>query len=312
MIKHGNLEASAIRGLVAEDTLAKRVSLAMRDLYSKLDDTIKPFFIDGRKLRGTDLKVMFHDCCQQVASIAPPIDQDFTFREQTRAKPKGEAYQARFVGVKRIENVPSDVDYYQIFNFTIFASRKTVTLDFQGQPFAFQYHTAERLLERGIDREKAILRLGETLYGWSTALLEAKGYSEANFEKRMVIPMGDKSGLLLGDFVSSDIYHGMRRIYDGKGCREQGVHVGGFDFMFLARTFVGEHMLSEAQTALSRRLSDWHTAHVEEIQETNRALLWRTDMQQHTVDRQPLSDRAVDDLAEIVEDLSTMTTILRK
>lgn len=309
MMKHRNIDAEAIRHLVREDANAARVSEEMTSIYQALDDAIKPFFITGKKLKGDDLRAMFEECCDRFIQISLPVDQDRSFRAPTRTRPKGEAYQARFVGVKRIENSPTGTEQYQLFGFSIFASRKTVILDFQEQPFAFQYHTAERLLERNSEKVNALHRLGAAVYAWSATILLARQYALKELDNRLVLPMQDNTGILLGDYIERSIYSGKRRCYEYSSCREQDRFIANLNFGFLARTFVSNGMLRDDQRLLMDQLVAWQQEFRDQNLASIRSHFWRSDMQIDRHDWSPFDDTTFDALNAIIGTDSAISTI---
>ncbi len=312
MRKHRNIDRDAIANLVSENVLAGQVFEQINVFYKELDQIIAPYTVRGKKFKGEDIKVLFSKCCDHFENKMPIVDKDTKYREPTKTRPKGEAYQARYVGFKQIKSNDAGTEQYQLFNFTIFASRKTIQLTFQEQPFTFQYHTAERLLERAESKRDALRRLAEAMYTWSTAILSSKNHSCASIERKLAYPMPDGSGLLLGDFLDRDIYTGKTRTYDHSGCFERGMTVGSYNFMFLARTFVGNSLLSERQTRLAEQLLSWLEKHRSHNHDINRKLFWRSDMLEHTVDRVPLSEDAFDDLADIMDSKEIIDTIINR
>lgn len=309
MHKHQNIDREAIVDLVAENQLTTRVSQQIKAFYDELDAIIAPFSVSGRKFKGNNVKELFSRCCEIFETKMPVIDRDISYREPTRTRPKGEAYQARYVGFKQIENADARTEQYQLFNFTIFASRKKILLTFQEQPFSFQYHTAERLLERTETKKDALKRLAEAIYTWSTAILESKGHSYKSIQRKLAYPMPDGTGLLLGDFLDRNIHYGCTRFYDQMGARERGISVGNYDFMFLARTFVGNSLLSDNQLQLSNRLLSWLQKHADHNHQINRKLFWRSYMLEHVIDRVPLNEEAFSDLADIMDSPETIETL---
>lgn len=312
MLKHRNISADSIRSLVQEDTGAAAVADEITAIYDTLHEVITPTHINGRKLKGDVLSSVFEECCNRFVNMSNPIDADRSFREATRTRPKGEAYQARFVSFKRIEDSLSKHEQYQLFNFRIFASRKLVRIEYQQQPFAFQYHAAERLLERGQEKQGALRRLAESVYRASAILLAAQKYSTEKLDRRMIVPMSDGSGLLLGDYISKSVSSGKRRTYDHSSCRENGINIAGSDTTFLARTFVSNGMLRPDQLKLTQDIAKWQTDYNSENLRAARDFFWRSDMQVDTRDWTPLEENAYDALASILDNEDAATTIKGK
>jgi hypothetical protein len=312
MMKHRNIEATAIRSLVHEDATAATVADEINAIYDTLDEVIKPAHINGRKLKGDVLRSVFDECCRRLVTMADPIDSDQSFRAATKTRPKGEAYQARFVGFKRVEDSPAKHEQYQLFNFRIFASRKLVRIDYQQQPFAFQYHTAERLLERGQEKRGALRRLAVSVYKASAMLMAAQKYSTDKLSGRMIAPMSDGAGLLLGDYINKSVSSGKRRTYDHSSCRDNGINIAGSDITFLARTFVSNGMLRPDQLKLAKAISEWQTDYNSENLRAVRDFFWRSDMQVDTRDWAPLEEKAYDALATILDNEDAAATIKGK
>lgn len=312
MRKHQNIDREAIANLVNENRLTLDIARQIKAFYDELDAIIAPFSVSGRKFKGDDLKDLFSGCCEHFETKMPILDRDVTYREPTKTRPKGEAYQARYVGFKQIEDANARTEQYQLFNFSIFASRKKIELAFQEQPFTFQYHTAERLLERAESKKDALRRLAEAMYIWATPILESKRHAYKSIDRKLAYPMPDGSGLLLGEFIAQNIYFGSRRLYDHNGCREQTMKVDNYDFMFLARTFVGNSLLADGQLSLAEQLLTWLGKHSEHNHEINRKLFWRGDMLEHVVDRVPLNEVAFNDLADIMDSPETIKTITHR
>lgn len=306
--KHRTITADAIRSLVSEDAAAQRVAAEIPEIYGALDRAIKPFFQNGRKLKGEELRQLFENCIEHFKRMAPPVDYDSAFRPPTRTRPKGEAYQARFVSAKRIENSLNGREQYQLFAFTIFASRKAVVLDYQEHPITFQYHTAERLLERSQEKASAIWRLANAVYKWSAVIILAQKHSLADLDSRMLLPL-EESGILLGDYVPRSLFSGTRRTYDANGCREQKAKMENTDYTFLARTFVSVGMLRPEQIKLMNDMNTWEESHSAENLDCIRSHFWRRDMDDLRNDLEVFGDATYDSLAAIMNDPDNMTTI---
>jgi hypothetical protein len=309
MLKHRNIDAAAIRNLVKEDAGAAKVSQNLVDIYNMLDATIKPFFITGKKLRGDDLRTMFNECCTRFLQMCTPVDEDRSFREATRTKPKGEVYQARFVSFKRIEASLNDTEQYQLFNFRIYASRKYVVLDFQEQPFAFQYHTAERLLERGTEKKDSLYQLASSVYRYAAFILAIKRFASDKLDSRLVLPLAGATGVLLGDFIDRSVYSGKRRQYNHTSCVEREQLVANFDFCFLARTFVSNGMLGDDQRELMHSIEEWRHKFDNQNIAAIRDHFWRSDMREDRVDWSGIDDETYDALEAVLGTEAVIRTI---
>jgi hypothetical protein len=280
-------------------------------MFEDLDDAIRPWFFNGKKLTGSNLKTIFHECCMRMMQASPIVDGVQNIHEATRVHPKGEMYQARCVGVKLADDEKwMNDELYQLFNFRIFATRKLVVLDFQQQPFGFKYHTAERLLERGVAKNLAIDRLTEAVYFWSEVLIETRTIAARDFSNRMFLPMPDGTGALLGEYMPMNMHAGVRRTFNHIGAFDTPLISDASDFGYLTRTFVSTDMMSRRQRRLMDELLEWAVQHSEERLAAARRHFWRAHLRDDQLEWKGLPEIPLQSLMKIFESPETRSTII--
>lgn len=271
-MRHSGLDGDKIRRLVGEaDKLAGTYGI-LNHMIDELEEWVLPKFAGGKRLGDGIVKELVEGMQIVSRQYLTPIEEDFIHRPATLARPKGEEMGMAFLVAQPITGVPRCDDLYQLMSFRAHATRRAFRLDIAAHPFAFQYHTAERMMER-LHEADATFRLSATdLSNWSPALahLDRSGEENPNF----VFPSADGSGLHLGEFIDHDIATYASIEYNVHGKKVHHYGTARASRLYVARTFVDRYQLREEQTAAAEALARWR-------QESGAApvhpLLWKAD-----------------------------------
>jgi hypothetical protein len=164
-------------------------------------------------------------------------------------------------------------DFYQLCSMRVYATRKNLRVDFIAHPAAFQYHAAERLMERAIGVDDALDCLGRSLTEWLPFIYHAEGGLMT--DGACCAPVRENAGMMVGEFTDQVIGSAIR--YDfGRHTRRTPTAPKFFalDRTFMARTFLGRTQLRPAQAHAMKLLSNWRADFGDACQSDSESILW--------------------------------------
>lgn len=298
-------------GLVAEDirNLARAVRTVdvSDDIISALKknilDRIEKRFEGNRKLKSDDLRTIMTLCDRAIVNAIDPVDFGYKTIKPTRTHPKGEEFEACYVGVKRMNaQEVGRTDLFQLFTFRIYATRKLLRIDQGELPLAIQYHAAKRYIERTGSDGSAINGLATELLRWSPALDDLHSFASKHTTGHLVLPTTDESGAIMCRFIDRETRPMQRTSSDGRfhphttTCRRK-LHP-----LLLVNTFVDRELLRPAQSYTMNRLCEWHLSHSATLHETQQKIVWPYDMKDDHLKPVVLEEISRADLLDIMKD----------
>lgn len=191
-MRHQGLEVSGIRKLVSEREKIDAVEGLTKVLISNFDRLILGKFAKGRRLSFDELRSVFKQADEVFRQKTTAVATSFHHVPGTFARPKSFAAESLYLGVRRMKNPPPGFhDVYQLFGFRLLGTAKCVMLEVDYLPLAFQYHAAERLMERVRDTDAAFLDVARSLAEWSVLLKKAQYTATGKIDGFLNIPAKD-------------------------------------------------------------------------------------------------------------------------
>jgi hypothetical protein len=279
-MRHQGLEISGIRKLVTEREKIDAVDGLTKVLISNIDRLIADRFAKGRRLSFTELRTVFQQADDVFRQKTSAVATSFTHVPGTFARPKSFAAESLYLGIRRMKTPPNGFyDVYQLFAFRLLGSAKCVMLEVEYLPLAFQYHAAERLLERVRDTDAAFLDVAKALAQWSLVIKKAQYTAVHRIGGFLNIPAVDNRGALLGEYVSQLPEPAVSIEYNERGGFESRWAAPTLRHsMFIVSTFVDRFVLRPNQLFSMNLLTDWKSRLSEEYERVNSGLLWPATM----------------------------------
>ncbi|MCZ7860984.1 hypothetical protein O9X98_06160 [Agrobacterium salinitolerans] len=275
-MRHQGLEVSSIRKLVSEREKIDAVDGLTKVLIANFDKLIGDKFERGRRLSFEQLRAVFRQADdvfrQKTASVACSFDQF----PGTPARPKSFAAEALYMGIKRMSQPPPGFrDVYQLFAFRLLGSAKCVRLGIDYLPYAFQYHTAERLMERVRDTDAAFLDVARALAAWSLFIKRVQYTAINQIGGFMSVPAIDDRGALLGEYVNQQPESGIEIEYNNEGAMEFRRRIPAAKCqIYIVSTFVDRFVLRPNQLYAMNLLTDWKLRYAEDYAHATAAWVW--------------------------------------
>jgi len=276
--RHQCLVASEIRKLADEsrridptDEVLTRTMLSMERLVSER-------FSKGKRLDGGRLRSLLARIDDIFREQVRPIRFHSERVEPTRVHPKGDAYEVCYVGVKRrADSVPGFDTLYQLFSFRLYATRKKVVLALESLPYAFQYHAAERLMERAENVDSAFWQIACDLAEWVPLIKRGEYFATRHNGGEFHVPVMGTAGMLIGEFAPRVPSTSDRvTIMDGEGTsqgsrpRREGDQKG----MYVGTTFINRFIMRPNQAYAMNLVSCWRDRFADELPPVVDDILW--------------------------------------
>lgn len=302
MKRHHSLEASGIRKLVAESRGMETTDAVLTSTMTAMEKLVMERFSKGKKLDGGRLQNLLKSCDAIFRDRIRPIRYHSETLPATKVHPKGDAYEVCYVGVKRLAADLANYDeLYQLFSFRLHVTRKSVSISLESLPYAFQYHAAERLMERAENVDTAFWQIASDLAEWSTMLKKSEYFARRHNEGSMSVPIMGTAGILIGEFAPRATSPSDRKVViDGIGLRlcRLSVREGSQSHMFVGKTFIGRFVMRPNQAYSMKLLTDWRAAHSETYCPTVSDTVWE---RRHLTPQAVLSGEAVSALVSILD-----------
>lgn len=275
-MRHQHLEIGRIQALVAEHRRVETTDAALKALSAAVEAKIYPRFSAGRKLTKEAIVGLLENCDAAIRAAFDPIAERSVHLPPTKARPKSDIWSRSYVGVKRMETRVAGYDtLYQPFVFRVVASRKTVSVTVRNLQVAFQYHAAERLLERSRTADHAFRAIAADLADWSRFLMLAERVSIRECAGDFGIPSAEGSGMYLGEFHKTSAPYGKTVFFDSRGRDEWKIsYEQGDPRLYVVRTFVDRFHLRPTQLYAMNRISAWRELYATEFGEANDEVLF--------------------------------------
>lgn len=276
-MRHSELDVEKIRDLVKSSEGLPGRATSVFQLFVDISDIVTDHFVQNKRLPDGVLEQILAACDETVKKFKP-ISCRQDHRPATKARPKGDRFELCYSLLIQPRRVEGFDDFYQLCSMRIYATRKNLRLDFITHPAAFQYHAAERFMERAVDIDDALQSLGRTLIEWLPYIYGAE--SGLMTDGGCCLPVGDNVGMMIGEFTEHASSTAIR--YDfGKNTGPLPTKMPkpiGPDRTFMARTFVARTQLRPAQAHAMKLLSDWHANSDEACKSDSRIILWPWSM----------------------------------
>jgi hypothetical protein len=256
-MRHDSLDVEQIRNLVrSNEGLAERSGF-LAAMIEAIGIIVADRFVQNKKLPGKTLGHLFQRSDEIIRSKFRPLNFQQDSKPATRVHPKGEQLESCYSMLVHFPGSEGGFhDLYHLVSLRLFASRKVFRIDVITHPVAFQYHAAERILERAEDVGDAIDLLGMNISKWLPFVVEAE--QSLPPDSGCCIPVEDNMGMLLGEFTDRFPSGGTSYTISRNGIRYTAIEpTGEGRRTFVARTFVSRHQLRPAQAYAMKRLSEW-------------------------------------------------------
>lgn len=273
-MRHDNLDAEKIRSLVkASEGTSERNDL-LSNLIEAIGLIVVKRFALNRKLPGKTLELLFKHCDSVIRDRFRPLDYQHDRKPSTRTHPKGEQLESCYSMLVHLSGRENGFyDLYQLVSVRLFATRKFFRIDVIAHPAAFQYHAAERLMERTMGVEDALDVLGRNLSKWIPFISEAE--LRLPTDGGCCVPVEYNAGMLVGEFTNKLAVGAMRYDFNKNGVDTTPLRMNpGHMRAFVARTFVSRHQLRPAQAYAMKLLTNWDQQNEIDRHENEINMLW--------------------------------------
>ena len=276
MGRHQGLEADRIRRLTADAESVNKTDKAISRLVSSLLAEIDRHFRQGKRIPAGRLFSMFAYFDGFILDKMNPIDARYREIQPTRARPNGGEIEGSYVCVKKTRHPVAGLDdLYQLFTLRLYMTRKYATIDIVELPAVFQYHAAERFMERTDGLQPAFHEIAQNLADWYFVIQHARDVVGEATGGNLAIPAIDGGGTLLGKFESIAGRVGIQHRFDRNGAQSFPIVVpGAAEPFFVAKTFMDWRFLRPVQSYAMNLLSQWRADNADEFMATRDDLLW--------------------------------------
>ncbi len=292
-MRHDSLDVEKIRNLVKSNEGFSRRHDLLAGAVGLIKVTARSHFSSGGGLTSKALGAFFRVCDGVIRNDAfRPLQYSFDRKMVTTAR------QARYSMLVPMSAAEGFDDLYQLVSVHLWGTKKSLRLDVILHPMAFQYHAAERLMERTNGVDDALDLLGANLSKWMpfAALADTALPTEGGF----CLPVGDNTGMMIGEFTDKLRSYALRLKVDKQGVDERHLRIDRR--FFVARTFVSRHQLRPAQAYAMNLLTEWAGKHECERHEIESRLLWPWSFgSEESADIEYSGDTAFDELDHIMK-----------
>jgi hypothetical protein len=301
-MRHQGLAISGIRKLVSECALLDEMHGSTNALVSSFDKIVGGRFAKGRRLPFAELRAVAKQADVLFREKTTPVDCQLRHWPGTLAKPKSFSVDAVYIGVRRMPEQPRGFhDVYQLFTFRLAGFTKFVRIEIDYLPLAFQYHAAERLMERASGTEAAFLEIARSLADWSLFLRHAQYMSKSQNGGFMNIPALENSGVLLGEYLDRPPEAGRSIEYTEEGSFETPGFTGFSRMsMFVVSTFVDRFAMRPNQLYAMNRMTKSRADHEDDYERVRSSLIWPGSIGNPSFDS--LGKPALDSVSSVLND----------
>lgn len=290
-MKFTNLVAPQIRTLAQEFLASRSVQSVYDDLLSEITRTVEPVFDGDKRLSGPGLVKLMADVDAKMKARLVVIRAEMTVAPPTRARPKGEIHEARYVIVQARE--PGK---FRLMSVRFMATRKSFIVENRPLPIGFTSHAAERYLQRREDKDAAFKDIGKALLDVAVLAKIAQEFSVKHLGSNFLLPAEAMGGVLLGEFNRSvgcnaglkidryktDVIQDVKSFWPTKVC-------------FNVMTFVDDDLLGIDQMRIAADLAEWIDSRRKEYDSITRSFCWP----EHLI----LREDDIGDVAPIIDEM---------
>ena len=257
-MKHRNLDAKSIRALVSEDKQVRGLESDLDGTLRKIENSVLHRLVGGRKkLTQRELVDIVEDINETIRSGIRPVAGRSQWRKTSKAKSHKDMFVSHQVAIWTPTHIEGAADIYELFGLKIVASTAGIDVKVTSFPMAFKYHAAERVLERAVNAQEAIHRIGASLVGMATVVREA---AKTEHIVDLHLPDFEAGGLLAGQFYKPFLPKEMHLRFDVRGS-EKTFSNPDIQRYFIVKTFVGNSLLRPAPADAVGMLSSWKEKH---------------------------------------------------
>jgi hypothetical protein len=250
--------ADGIRALVENAQQVSSTQAVINDVCARIMGEVSEAYSRGRRMPPDALRGLFETLDDVVMNSLQIVDCRLRETPATAIHPKGAAIDVSYVGVRKKLECEGFDDLFELFTLRVVLKSKIVTMHLHPHPIAFQYHAAERLVERVDGQSMPFEMIAAELAEWSLALWEVWRVSEGQPDLRLSLPCLNGEGMLAGQYVDLPASPIVRRTINkiGRFGNAAG-RVGDRHTIFVAKTFVGSATLRPDQIAAMNKLARW-------------------------------------------------------
>lgn len=278
-MRHRELTADCIRLLTADAASVDHSREGIKWVQSTIEKVVGSHFYNGRRITHPQCKALAAELDHLVQLRMAPLDIRDRERRPTLAKPKGGAVESSYVGLFRMNDMPSFDRLYSLYTLRATITSRSIEVEYNTLPVAFTYHVAERLMLRTADASQALHDIGNELADWAVFLSKTDGRRQFS-HNFMAVPFMDRRGALLGEYVNlRDVENFMVR-YDKDGstvCDSQPWLKTRRHF--LVRTFVDRYKLRPNQSHGMRLLETWRREYADDYMAARDEYIWKTSLE---------------------------------
>jgi hypothetical protein len=295
--------ADGIRTLVENAQQVSSTQAVINDVCARIMGEVSEAYSRGRRIAPDALRRLFEILDDVVMNSLQIVDCRLRETKATPTHPKGACLDVSYVGVRKKLECEGFDDLYELFTLRVVLKSKIVTMHLHPHPIAFQYHAAERLVERVDGQSMPFELIAAELAEWSLALWEVFRVTDGAHDLRLSLPCLDGKGMLAGQFVDLPASPIVRRTINkiGRFGNAAG-EAGDRHSIFVAKTFVGSATLRPDQIAAMNQLARWRLLNKTEYKNARESSLFDVVFPDEGYDVPGLGDGARDALRKILDD----------
>jgi hypothetical protein len=295
--------ADGIRTLVENAQQVSSTQAVINDVCARIMREVSEAYSRGRRIAPDALRRLFETLDEVVMNSLQIVDCRLRETKATPIHPKGASVDVSYVGIRKKLECEGFDDLYELFTLRVVLKSKIVTMHLHPHPIAFQYHAAERLVERVAGQSMPFEMIAAELAEWSLALWEVFRVTDSASVLRLSLPCLDGKGMLAGEFVDLPASPIVRRTINKVGRFGNAAgRPGDRHSIFIAKTFVGSATLRPNQINALNRLARWRLLNKAEYMEARDIALWDVAFHDEGYEVPTLGAGARDALRTILDD----------
>lgn len=303
-MRHRSLMADGIRTVASN---ARQVSCAqdvIKGLWKDLMAEVDRHYGRGRRITPTTMRSLYESFDEIVMNNLQIVDCRLRETAASATKPKGSSIDVSYVGVMKRAPYEGYQDLYELFTLRVIMKSKVVKLHLQPHPITFEYHAAERLVERVDGQTLPFEMIAAELADWSLALWEIFRLMEDRIgHLPLSLPCMEGKGMLCGRFVELPVTPAYRTVNNRTGRFSSSAGWEGQLLpVFVIKTFVGQDKLRSEQVSALNRVARWRLLNKAEYMAARDASLWDVAPADEGYVVPEMNPKARADLVAILED----------
>lgn len=302
-MRHRSLMGAGIRCVASN---AHHVSCAQEvidDVWKTLIGEVDRHYSRGRRIAPNTMRSLYESFDEIVMNNLQIVDCRMRETKATATRPKGASFDVSYVGVRKKKECDGRQDIYELFTLRIVLKSKVVKLHLHPHPIAFQYHAAERLVERVDGETLPFEMIAAELADWSLALWEVFRTSKNYDQILLSLPCMEGKGMLAGRFEKLPMSPISGTTNNRSGCFSHSANFGDDKVaVFVIKTFVGSDNLRPEQVSALNRLARWRLLNKSEYMAARDASLWDVDFYDDGYVVPEMGSRPRADLVAILND----------